>query len=390
MEDEGRWTNDPSLVIRHLQLATCYFSMKYLEEYRSPEAVKHLSQRILTGASRKYRIMEVCGGQTHAIMRYGLDRLIADKVEFLHGPGCPVCVTASEIIDKAVEIAETPGVIFCTFGDMLRVPGNHSDLFSAKARGGEVRVVYSPTDAVKLAAENPERQVVFFAVGFETTAPANALSVAQAHQLGLTNFYLLSSMVLIPPAIELLLQSGGRIDAMLAPGHVCTVTGLKEYHRLSHTYKIPIAVTGFEPADILLGTLACVEMLENGSPQVENSYSRAVRDEGNIPAQELLSRIFHIVDRNWRGIGFIPQSGFDLNEEYLQFDALLQFGGLNRASESTGDCIAGLILRGEKKPDECPSYGTICTPAHPLGATMVSSEGACAAYYKYKTVTSSK
>lgn len=334
--------------------------------------------------------MEVCGGQTHAIMRHGLDRLIADKVEFLHGPGCPVCVTAAEIIDKAGEIAETPGTILCTFGDMLRVPGNKSDLYSAKSRGGEVRMVYSPTDAVKLAAENPESQVVFFAVGFETTAPANALAAMQAGKLGLNNFFLLSSMVLIPPAIELLLQSGSRLDALLAPGHVCTVTGLKEYHRISRTYGIPIAVTGFEPADILLGTMACMEMRENGAPEVENCYPRSVREEGNVKAQELLSRIFQVVDRNWRGIGVIPQSGYDLQEEYRRFDALQQFGGLDFAAEAAGNCISGLVLRGEKKPDECPSYGSTCTPKHPLGATMVSSEGACAAYYKYKTVTSSK
>jgi len=328
--------------------------------------------------------MEVCGGQTHALIRYGLDALLEQKVEFLHGPGCPVCVTPAEIIDKAVEIASTTNAILCTFGDMLRVPGSASDLFSAKAKGGDVRVVYSPLDAVKLAADNPRRSIVFFAIGFETTAPANALAVIQAEKLGLNNFFLLSSMVLIPPAIELLLQSGSQLDALLAPGHVCTITGLEKYHRISQDYRIPIAVTGFEPADILLGVQACIDMLECGSPQVENAYPRSTRKLGNIEAQRMMDQVFRTVDRSWRGIGFIPASGLDLADKYRRFDACQKFGGISASPRASEICISGLILRGEKKPPECPAFAILCSPEHPLGATMVSSEGACAAYYLYK------
>ena len=361
--------------------------MKYLDEFRDAEAVQGLLRAIRKEVTQPWTIMEVCGGQTHAILRFGIDELLPDEVTLVHGPGCPVCVTPLELIDKAIAIASQPGVIFCSFGDMLRVPGSKSDLLRVKAEGGDVRMVYSPLDAVKVARECPDRQVVFFAVGFETTAPANAAAVLQAAAAGLTNFSVLVSQVLVPPAMEAILSApDSRVRGFLAAGHVCTITGFEIYDALAERYHVPIVVTGFEPVDLLQGLLFCVQHLEKGICPVTNAYSRAVKREGNPPALKTLERVFKVVDRNWRGIGPIPASGYALRSEFAQHDAEKQFGLEAKGKDEPGECISGLILQGLKKPHECPAFGTRCTPEHPLGATMVSSEGACAAYFKYRTV----
>jgi hydrogenase expression/formation protein HypD len=359
--------------------------MKFVDEFRDAAAVKKLAAAIHSTVTSSWTIMEVCGGQTHAIMKFGIDELLPKKVTLLHGPGCPVCVTPVELIDKATQIAAMPGVIFCSFGDMLRVPGTRHDLFHVKANGGDVRIVYSPMDALKIARENPASEVVFFAVGFETTAPANAMSVYQASQAGVKNFSILVSHVLVPPALEAVLNSPeNRVQAFLAAGHVCTVMGFEEYHPIAAKYRVPIVVTGFEPLDILHGVYMCVRQLEEGRAEVENQYSRSVRRQGNVPAQQLISKVFRVTPRKWRGLGEIPQSGLGLTSEYAAYDAELKFGIAAYSADEDSECISGDVLRGVEKPNRCPAFGTRCTPEHPLGATMVSNEGACAAYYRYR------
>ncbi|MGA4579206.1 hydrogenase formation protein HypD [Limisphaera sp. VF-2] len=359
--------------------------MKFVDEYRDAAGVQRLAEAIRREVTRPWTIMEICGGQTHAIVRFGLDELLPPKLTLVHGPGCPVCVTPVELIDKAVALARRPEVIFCSFGDMLRVPGSKEDLLAVKAAGGDVRMVYSPLDAVALARKHPDRQVVFFAVGFETTAPANALAVLQAKRYGLRNFSLLVSHVRVPPAIEALLSSPeNRVQGFLTAGHVCTVMGTAEYEPLAARHRVPMVVTGFEPLDILQGILLCVRQLERGQARVENAYARAVRPEGNRPAQKIMQEVFQVVDRNWRGLGRIPASGLGLRPEFAAFDAELRFDLPVQTVAESGECISGLVLQGRKKPVECPAFGTRCTPEHPLGATMVSSEGACAAYYRYR------
>ena len=359
--------------------------MRYVDEYRDRAAVQRYARAIRRVTTRPWAIMEVCGGQTHTIVKYGIDGLLPQQITLLHGPGCPVCVTPLELIDKATQIAARPEVIFCSFGDMLRVPGSSSDLFSVKAKGGDVRIVYSPLDALRIARDNPGREVVFFAVGFETTAPANAMAVYQAHIQKMRNFSVLVSHVLVPPAIEAILSSpDNRTQGFLAAGHVCTVMGYEEYVPLAEKYRVPIVVTGFEPLDILQGVLMCVRQLESGRAGVENQYLRSVRKKGNLPAQELVTRVFRVVPRKWRGVGQIPQSGLGLRDEYAAQDAESRFGVAAYAVEEDSECISGQVLRGVKKPHECPAFGERCTPEHPLGATMVSNEGACAAYYRYR------
>ncbi len=329
--------------------------------------------------------MEICGGQTHAILKFGVDELLPDRVTLVHGPGCPVCVTPLEMIDKAIEIASRPGVIFCSFGDMLRVPGSREDLFSVKSRGGDVRIVYSPVEAARLAGEHPDRPVVFFAVGFETTAPANAMAVLQAHRDKLTNFSLLVSHVLVPPALEAILSSpANRVQAFLAAGHVCTVMGYEEYEPVALKYRVPIVVTGFEPLDILQGIHMALQQLESGRAEVENQYARSVRRQGNPAARQVLREVFEVVPRKWRGLGEIPRSGLGLRAPYAAFDAEKKFNLEDRVVPEPAECMSGLVLQGVKKPHECPAFGARCTPEHPLGATMVSNEGACAAYYRYR------
>jgi hydrogenase expression/formation protein HypD len=359
--------------------------MKYLDEYRDGEAARKYAREIARLVTRPWALMEVCGGQTHAIVKFGLDELLPKQVTLIHGPGCPVCVTPIELIDKALEIAARPEVIFCSFGDMLRVPGSRTDLLSVKAGGGDVRILYSPLDAVKLAEQHADREVVFFGVGFETTAPATAMAVYQAARKGLKNFALLVSHVLVPPAMEAILGSPGcRVQGFLAAGHVCTVMGYEEYVPIAAKYRVPIVVTGFEPLDILQGVLMCLEQLETGRAAVENQYSRSVRKEGNRPAQQLIREVFQVVPRKWRGVGEIPRSGLGLSEAYAAFDAERKFGVAELRVEEASECLSGLVLQGKIKPHECPAFGTRCTPEHPLGATMVSSEGACAAYYRYR------
>jgi len=359
--------------------------MKYLAEYRGAEASRQYAREIARATTRHWALMEVCGGQTHAIVKFGIDELLPKQIELIHGPGCPVCVTPIELIDKALEIAAKPGVVFCSFGDMLRVPGSHRDLLAVKAAGGDVRMVYSPLDAVKLAQQNPAKEVVFFGVGFETTAPATAMAVYQAARKGLKNFSLLVSHVLVPPAMESLLGSPDcRVQGFLAAGHVCAVMGYEQYLPIAAQYHVPIVVTGFEPLDILQGVLMCVEQLEQGRAVVENQYSRAVRKEGNVVAQQLMREVFRVVPRKWRGLGEIPQSGLGLSDAYAAFDAERKFGLVELQVEEPSDCQSGLVLQGKLKPTECPAFGKRCTPEHPLGATMVSSEGACAAYYRYR------
>ncbi len=361
--------------------------MKYVAEYRDAAAVRALVEAIARDTTRPWRVMEVCGGQTHAIARFGLEELLPEGLELLHGPGCPVCVTPVELIDAAITVARRPEVTLCSYGDMLRVPGSRDDLFAAKAAGADVRVVYSVLDALAVARNEPERQVVFFAVGFETTAPGHALAVAQAERDGVANFSLLVSHVLVPPAIEAIAQSGD-VDGFLAAGHVCTVAGVDAYRPLSERHQLPIVVTGFEPVDILQGLHLCVRQLEEGRAEVENPYARAVRAEGNPVAWQLVDRLFEVVDRQWRGIGGIPSSGLALRPEYAAFDALLRFGldgaALPSVDEATRGCRAGEVLTGRLKPPECEAFGRACTPETPLGATMVSTEGACAAYFQYR------
>ena len=359
--------------------------MKYIDEYRDAKIAKRLVQAIEHQITRPWTIMEVCGGQTHAIVKYGIDALLPKEITLLHGPGCPVCVTPIELIDKAVEIAAEPEVTFCSFGDMLRVPGSRHDLFWAKSQGGDVRIVYSPLDALKFAQEHPDREVVFFAVGFETTAPANAMVVAEARRRGIKNFSILVSHVLVPPAIEAILSvPENRVDGFLAAGHVCTIMGFEEYEPLVKKYGVPMVVTGFEPLDILQGIKMCLRQLEAGCAAVENQYVRSVKKTGNLPARALLEAVFEVVPRQWRGIGEIPKSGFALREPYQSFDAERRFGAADTVENTETGCISGLILQGLKKPNACPHFGTTCTPEHPLGATMVSSEGACAAYWRYR------
>lgn len=358
-----------------------------LDEFHNADLVKKVVAEIQRVTKHPWAIMEICGGQTHAIMHSGLDQLLPKEIELVHGPGCPVCVTALELVDKALVLAARPEVIFCSFGDMLRVPGSHQDLFSVKASGGDVRVVYSPLDAVKIAQENPDRQVAFFAIGFETTAPVNAMSVVQAQALGLTNYSILVSQVCVPPAMHAILGSpGNRIQGFLAAGHVCAVMGYEEYELISSKYNVPIVVTGFEPLDLAQGILMTVKQLEEGRFEVENAYARVVTREGNRPAQALLKKVFEPVDRNWRGIGMIPLSGLGLREEFAAFDAEKRFDLGQIKTEESPLCIAGLVLQGVKKPVDCPAFGKQCTPTSPLGAPMVSAEGACAAYYRYQIV----
>ncbi|MGC8595675.1 MAG: hydrogenase formation protein HypD [Candidatus Kryptoniota bacterium] len=358
--------------------------MKYVDEYREGEASKKLLELIHRITRHEWTLMEICGGQTHAIVKYGIDELLPESLTLVHGPGCPVCVTPLELIDKAIVIAGMKDVIFTSFGDMLRVPGSTKDLFAVKSEGGDVRIVYSPLDAVKLARENPDKNVVFFAVGFETTAPANAMAVVAAYREGINNFSILSSHVCVPPAMNKILSSPlNHVQGFLAAGHVCTVMGYEEYFSIADKYHVPIVVTGFEPLDILQGILMAVTQLEEGRYNVENQYSRAVRREGNIPAKKIISEVFELTDRKWRGIGEIPMSGYRLRDKYSSFDAekIFQIDKLT-VSESPV-CIAGLIMQGAKKPSECPAFGKNCTPENPIGAPMVSSEGVCAAYYHY-------
>ncbi|GAB91530.1 hydrogenase formation protein HypD [Gordonia rhizosphera] len=362
--------------------------MKYLDEFRDPVAAHALVEQIRDRATRQWTLMEVCGGQTHSIIRNGIDQLLDGVVEFIHGPGCPVCVTPLEVIDRALTIAARDEVIFCSFGDMLRVPGSREDLFSVRARGGDVRVVYSPLDAVRIAADNPDKEVVFFGVGFETTAPANAMSVLHAQRLGLVNFSMLVSHVLVPPAMTAILSSPtNRVQGFLAAGHVCSVMGTDQYGPLVERYRVPIVVTGFEPLDLLEGVRQAVDLLETGTPELRNAYPRAVSAAGNTVAQQTLADVFTVVDRQWRGIGMIPQSGWALSKRYAAFDAEIRFGVGHLEVSESADCHAGEVLQGMLKPNECPAFGKTCTPRNPLGATMVSSEGACAAYYHFRRLT---
>ena len=358
--------------------------MKYVTEYRDAALVKGVIEEIRRTATRQWTMMEICGGQTHAIVRHGLDQLLPPEIELVHGPGCPVCVTPLELIDKALVIAARPEVIFCSYGDMLRVPGSGRDLFSVKAQGGDVRVVYSPLDAVQIAQQNPDKQVVFFAIGFETTAPPNVMSVLQAQRLGLENYSILVSHVRVPPAISAILSSPeNRVQGFLLAGHVCAVMGYWEYPSLAKKFNVPMVVTGFEPLDIANGILQTVQLLEANKVEVGNAYSRVATLEGNQPAQRTIQKVFMACDRKWRGIGMIPMSGWCLRPEFDAFNAEKRFNVETITADESPLCIAGQILQGLKKPHQCSAFGTICNPEHPLGATMVSSEGACAAYYKY-------
>ncbi|WP_019582960.1 hydrogenase formation protein HypD [Thioalkalivibrio sp. ALE16] len=359
--------------------------MRHLDEYRDPALILRQAEAIRAACTRRWTLMEVCGGQTHAILRHGLDDLLAGSVELLHGPGCPVCVTPTETLDQAVLLTRRPEVMLCTFGDMLRVPGALGDLNAARAAGGDVRVIYSPLDAVALAREHPQREVVLLAVGFETTAPAAAITVLQAEALGLSNLSLLVSHSLVPPAMEALLTDPAhRIQGFLAAGHVCTVEGAAAYQAIAEHFRVPIVVTGFEPVDLLAGIRACVEQLERGEARVENRYDRAARDDGNAAARDAVSRVFEPVERDWRGMGRLPASGLGLRPAYARFDAVARFGIAAPATGADGPCIAGEVLRGLRRPTECPAFGRECTPDTPLGAPMVSSEGACAAYLHYR------
>ena len=361
--------------------------MKYIEEYRDAEGAQQFAQAIKAIATREWNIMEVCGGQTHAIVKFGIDTLLPPQVNLVHGPGCPVCVTPVQIIDQATEVASWDNIIFCSFGDMLRVPGTKTDLLTIKSQGGDVRIVYSPLDAVRIARENPTKEVIFFAVGFETTAPANAMAVHQAFVSGVRNFSILVSHVLVPPAMEAILSSPlSRIQGFLAAGHVCTVMGYTEYEPIAERYHVPIVVTGFEPLDILHGVYLCVKQLEEGRAEVENPYARAVRRDGNEHAQQLIEQIFEIQDRCWRGVGEIPRSGLGLRAPYRAYDAAQKFGLHTITASEDGECISGLVMQGVKKPHECPAFGTRCTPEKPLGAPMVSNEGACSAYFRYRRI----
>ena len=358
--------------------------MKYLTEFRNSEQAKRLADQIARSVTRPWSIMEVCGGQTHSIIRNGIDQILPPEIELIHGPGCPVCVTPLNIIDQALAIAARPEVIFCSFGDMLRVPGSRDDLFKIKGAGGDVRIVYSPLDALKLARANPDRQVVFFAIGFETTAPANAMAIKLAKAQGLKNFSALVSHVLVPPAIEAIMNSPrNRVQGFLAAGHVCCVMGYHQYHAIAARYDVPIVVTGFEPLDLLEGIRRTVMQLESDQAYVENAFPRVVHEQGNIAAQQTIAEVFTVTDRGWRGIGVIPNSGWKLSREYADFDAELRFSVSHVQTCESVECRAGEVLQGVIKPNECPAFGKSCTPRNPLGATMVSSEGACAAYYNY-------
>ena len=365
--------------------------MKYLDEYRDAATAKRLIELIRGRATRPWTIMEVCGGQTHNLMKFGIDRALPDAIELVPGPGCPVCVTPLQTIDRALEIAARPDVLFTTFGDMLRVPGSRENLFHIRARGGDIRVVYSPLDAVRLARTNPDLVVVFLAVGFETTAPTAAAAVLQAEALGLSNFTLLVSHVRVPPAMEAILAApGNRVQAFLAAGHVCTIMGLSEYPPIAQAYQVPIVVTGFEPVDLLDGIRRAIIQLEEGRHEVENQYARSVRPEGNPAARRAIEQVFETIDYPWRGIGAIPRSGLRLRTRYQSFDAERRFPSSQPPSVESPDCRSGLVLAGRLKPDQCPMFGTVCTPENPLGATMVSAEGACAAYYRYRNTTRSQ
>ncbi len=363
--------------------------MKYIHEYRQAESIKQLADKIADITRHPWTIMEVCGGQTHAIVKFGLQQFLPEQIELVHGPGCPVCVTPVEIIDKAIEVAARPNVIFCSFGDMLRVPGSQTDLQSIKALGGDIRIVYSPMDALKLAQNHPEKEVVFLAIGFETTAPANAMAAYQARKQGINNFSLLTSQFLVPPAIEAMCQSPqSKVQGFLAAGHVCAIMGYASYPRLAEKYGVPIIITGFEPLDILQGILLCVQQLEQGRSEVENQYSRVVSQQGNLPAQQMLAEVFECQPQVWRGIGQIEQSGLKLSEAFKPFDAVHKFDLHNKipsteSSTDTTGCISGDIMQGLKKPCDCAHFGKKCRPESPLGAPMVSSEGPCAAYYRY-------
>lgn len=361
--------------------------MKHLSEYRDPELVQQYLQEIKQVTTRPWKIMEICGGQTHSLVKHGLLELLPSEITMVHGPGCPVCVTPISIINEAIYLAQQPNVIICSFGDMLRVPGSTKSLLEVKADGADVRILYSPLEAVQLAANNPDKEVVFFAVGFETTAPANALSIVHAHRSGVTNYSILASHVLVPPAMEALLSDkDNQIDGFLAAGHVCTIMGMEEYYPIVDKYKIPIVVTGFEPVDLLQGILMLVKQLEKGECRLENQYARYVQREGNQLAQQTLSEVFSVSDRMWRGIGTIPKSGYEVNEAYRHYNARVKFSLDLPAAEENKECISGDIMKGLKKPAQCPHFGKACKPEHPLGAPMVSSEGACAAYYHYSSV----
>ena len=359
--------------------------MKYVDEYRKADSAKKLVKAIKDITTKKWTIMEICGGQTHSIMRFGIAELLPKEIELIHGPGCPVCVTATESVDKAINLASREDVIFCSFGDMLRVPGTSKNLLTVKSEGGDIRILYSPMEALTVAEENPLKKVVFFAVGFETTAPANAMAVYQAKERGIDNFSILVSHVLVPPAVRAILSpKTNRVQGFLAAGHVCTIMGSKDYDRIAKEYNVPIVITGFEPVDILKGIYMCVKQLEENESKVENEYSRVVKTEGNIEARKIVETVFKVADRKWRGIGVIPKSGLVLNEAYQKYDAEKIFDIENIDVVEPLECIGGLVLQGVKKPDECSAFGKKCTPEHPLGALMVSSEGACSAYHRYK------
>jgi len=359
--------------------------MKFVDEYRDPSLARRLVEEVLRTAGCRWTVMEVCGGQTHTILKFGIDTLLKEAVEFVHGPGCPVCVTPVAMLDKAIRLAERPGVVLATFGDMARVPGSSGDLLQAKARGADVRIVYSPLDALRLAEENPERRVVFFAIGFETTAPANAMAVWMARRKGLRNFFILSSHLILPPAIRAILSDPDiRVQGFIAPGHVCTVAGYREYEKIAQEYGVPFVVAGFEPLDLLEGTYMLVRLLEEGRAEVWNQYSRSASREGNKEAQRLMEEVFELTDREWRGLGVILGTGLRLRGPYREFDAELAFDLGEVKAVETGKCIAGAVLQGKSRPVDCPAFGKECTPEHPLGAPMVSSEGACAAYFAYR------
>jgi len=359
--------------------------VKFVDEYRDPKAAKKILQAIKSITTQSWRIMEVCGGQTHSIIKHGLDQLLPDQIELIHGPGCPVCVTPLQYIDKALAIAQQPNVIFCSFGDMLRVPGSEHDLLSLKALGADIRVVYSPLDALKLAQQNVNKKVVFFGVGFETTAPTVALAIHQAKSLQLDNFSVLACHVRVPPVMEALLGAkDNTVQGFLGAGHVCTIMGYHEYLPLAERFNIPIVITGFEPVDILQGIYLCIKQLEQGRVTVENQYSRVVKQQGNQPAQQLLQQVFTIVDQQWRGLGEIPQGGLAISEDYADWNAENQFSVTTINTQEPSECRSGDVLKGLLKPEGCAEFGKSCTPEHPLGATMVSSEGACAAYYRYR------
>ncbi len=361
--------------------------MKYQSEYHNQELAEEYIRELKNTVTKPWKIMEVCGGQTHSLVKNGILNMLPPEIQMIHGPGCPVCVTPLHLIDKAIHLAEKEGVILCSFGDMLRVPGSQKSLLEAKAEGADIRILYSPLEALKIAKDKPEKEVIFFAVGFETTAPANSLSVVHAHRMGLKNYSILTSHVLVPPAIEAIMNDEeSDIDGFLAAGHVCTIIGLEEYYPLVEKYKIPIVVTGFEPIDLLQGILMVVRQLEKGDFKLENQYSRVVREEGNPMAVEVIKKVFKIDNREWRGIGTIPNSGFELQENYAAFDANKKFDFNIRKAEESSECVAGQILKGIKKPHECPAFGKKCTPENPLGAPMVSSEGACAAYYHFSHI----